>query len=91
MKTKNLSKIEMQKIKKNITQIKDCLDKSPNYKEILDKVMEIDVYLQKMHFGLNFESHIEEIEEIIKKHNIEFFEVKNLSIYGNNLEVISLQ
>ena len=81
----------MQKIKKNISQIKDFLDKSMNYKEILDKVVEIDVYLQNWHFGLNFETHLEETEEIIKKHNIEFSEVKDLSIYGNNLEHLIIE
>lgn len=86
MKTKNLSKIKLQKLKNNISQIKNIIENSSNPKEILDKLEEIYIFIQSQHFGLNFETHKEEIEEILQKSTIQISEVKKMTINGDNLE-----
>jgi len=86
LKTRNLSKIKLQNLKKNVTQIKRFIEKLSNPKDVLDKLEEINNFIQNLHFGLNFETHKEEIEEILEKSTIQLSENKKMTITGKNLE-----
>ncbi|MBD3214358.1 MAG: hypothetical protein GF311_17235 [Candidatus Lokiarchaeota archaeon] len=91
MKTKNISKKKRSEVLKYLSEISLIVQKHNPDSKVINKIMQIEKYLENLNFGLNFEKHYEIIEDKIKESHIFLTKDENLSINGTGNKHILIE
>lgn len=82
MRTKNISKKKRSQILNYLSELRLFVQKHNSDSQMINKITQIEKYLENLNFGLNFEKHHEIVEDQIEESHVFLRKDKNLSING---------